>query len=496
MDLELVVISASAALTGAALGGLLVWSRLAARCERLEGRLLAEEKLWQQRLLAAESQLVDERQEVGRLRAEEEELRGRLAREIERRAAAEEKNGRIPVLEAAGRETAGRLTALQEALAALKAREAELSTLLDEERRQGAEKLALLEDARQRLGLEFKELGQRIYEEKSSRFTEQNRQQLEGLLGPVREQLREFRQRIDDVYDRESKDRLSLFHEIGNLKDLNQRISVEAENLTRALKGESKSQGVWGEIVLERLLEISGLRRGREYETQESLLDDSGRSRRPDVVVHLPGGRQVIVDAKVSLTAYERYCAADGEEERSRQLRLHLGSLRAHIKTLGDKRYSELQGVQSLDFVVLFLPVEPAFHLAVQAEPGLFAEAFENSILLASPSTLLAVLRTVHNLWRYDDQNRNAREIARRGGELYDKFVGFVEALQDVGAKLDRAREAYQMAYGRLATGRGNLVRRAGELRELGVKNHKELPAELRLLAEGEDERAGGGDDA
>lgn len=390
---------------------------------------------------------------------------------------------------------AGELAAHQERLQLLQQQHqvqhaaiARLETQLQEERRQSAEKLAVLTEARGQLASEFQNLANKILDEKSRKFTDQNRSNIEQLLNPLREQLGDFRRKVEDVYEKESKDRMSLFHEINSLKSLNQQISSDAINLTNALKGQSKTQGAWGEVILERVLEESGLHKGREYETQGSFTADDGRRLRPDVIVHLPEGKDVVIDSKVSLTAYERYCSSSDELERQQALREHVASLRNHIKGLGEKRYEDLPGIRSLDFVLLFVPVEAAFITAVESDQSLFRDAFDRNIIVVSPTTLLATLRTVHNIWRYEYQNRNAIEIAEKAGGLYDQFVRFAESLADVGDKLDKAQAALQTARGRLTEGRGNLVVRAQQLQKLGAKAKKQLPAELL--------QAGGGDEA
>ncbi|MBW2505833.1 MAG: DNA recombination protein RmuC [Deltaproteobacteria bacterium] len=399
-------------------------------------------------------------------------LREKLDTEVERRAAAEEKSSRLPGLEQGLEKAAQENTALQAKLS-------ELETRLEDERKNTDEKLALLQEAREQLKMEFQNVANKIFEDKSQKFTDQNRENLEGVLKPMREQLLEFKKKVEDVYDKESKDRVSLLNEIVHLKTLNERISEDAVNLTNALKGQSKTRGSWGEMILERVLEESGLQKGREYEVQTMYASEEGQRRHPDVIVHLPEGKDIVIDSKVSLTAYEKYCSADTEEKRGKRLKEHILSIRTHIKTLGDKRYEELKGIRTLDFVLMFLPIEGAFWTAIESEQGLFNEAFDKNIMLVSPSTLLATLRIINNIWRYEDQNKNALIIAKKAGDLYDKFVGFVEALDDVGQKIDKARESYQTARNRLTDGRGNLVRRSLELRQLGVKAQKELPEGL-----------------
>ncbi|RTE64933.1 DNA recombination protein RmuC [Amphritea opalescens] len=367
---------------------------------------------------------------------------------------------------------------MQRLLSQRQARIAELESRLESERESQSEKLQLLTEARDQLKSEFQNLANKIFEEKSAKFSAANKDSLGSLLTPLRDQLGEFKRRVDDVYDKEAKDRRSLYEQISQLKELNQQMSADAVNLTNALKGESKTQGNWGEVILERVLEQSGLRKGYEYETQVSL-NEEGQRYMPDVIIRLPDNKDVIVDAKVSLTAYEQYCSSDESRIQDQALASHLQSIRNHVRGLSDKAYQSLEGVRSLDFVLMFIPVEGAFLLALQQDKELFSFAYERNIILVSPSTLLVTLRTINNIWRYERQNRFAQEIAHRGGELHDKFVGFVESLDDVGRHLGRTQAAYETAHKRLSTGRGNLVSQAASLHKLGVKSKKELDKKL-----------------
>ena len=416
---------------------------------------------------------------MGEIKGREEDVaaqRERLAGEAERRAVAEEKSSRVAGLEEG-------LEKAKQENGVLLAKLSELETRLEDERRNAAEKIVLLQEAREQLKMEFQNVANKIFEDKSQKFTEQNRENIEGVLKPMREQLLDFKKKVEDVYDKESKDRVSLLNEIIHLKTLNERISEDAVNLTNALKGQSKTRGAWGEMILERVLEESGLQKGREYEVQTMYAGEEGQRRHPDVIVHLPEGKDIVIDSKVSLTAYEKYCTAGTDEKREKRLKEHIISVRTHIKALSEKRYEELEGIRTLDFVLMFMPIEGAFWTAIESEQGLFNEAFNKNIMLVSPSTLLATLRIINNIWRYEDQNKNALIIAKKAGDLFDKFVGFVEVLDDVGQKIDKARESYQTARKRLIEGRGNLVRRTTELRQLGVKAQKELPEGLVVQA-------------
>ena len=427
--------------------------------------------------LAGKKRQMDElKQGIRGLEEDAATLRERIADESERRAIAEEKSSRLAGLEEG-------LERARQEKASLQTKLAELETRLEGERRNAEEKLVLLQEAREQLKLEFQNVANRIFEDKSQKFTEQNRENIEGVLKPMREQLSDFKKKVEDVYDKESKDRVSLLNEVIHLKTLNERISEDAVNLTNALKGQSKTRGSWGEMILERVLEESGLQKGREYEVQSMHASEEGQRRHPDVIVHLPEGKDIVVDSKVSLAAYEKFCSADTEEKRDKRLKEHIISIRTHIKILSEKRYEELEGIRTLDFVLMFLPIEGAFWTAIESEHGLFNEAFSKNIMLVSPSTLLATLRIINNIWRYEDQNRNALIIAKKAGDLYDKFVGFIEALDDVGQKIGKAQESYHTARNRLAEGRGNLVRRSEELRQLGVKAQKDLPEGLLVQA-------------
>ncbi|GAB1235558.1 DNA recombination protein RmuC [Ferrigenium sp. UT5] len=361
----------------------------------------------------------------------------------------------------------------------LNSRVAEQNAMLEAERVQNAEKLQLLNHAREEMSNQFKVLANEILEEKSKRFTEQNQTNLNHLLDPLKLKLTEFQGKVEEVYVTEGKDRSALAEQVKQLMALNNQLSKDAHNLTSALKGQAKAQGNWGELILERVLEASGLRKSHEYDVQESHTREDGSRAQPDVVVHLPEDRHLIVDAKVSLTAYEEHANAETDHQRDAALKRHLDSVRAHIKELADKNYQQLYGLQSLDFVLMFIPVEPAFMLAISHDSDLWQDAWKKNVLLVSPSTLLFVVRTVAHLWRQEQQNKNAQDIAKRGAELYDKLVGFVEDLNGLGEKLKQAQTAYDGAYNKFTGGKGNAIRQAEMLKELGVKPTKHLPQKL-----------------
>ena len=353
---------------------------------------------------------------------------------------------------------------------------ASLQTRLEVEREAMEEKFSLLQNAEAKLLIQFESLAGKILEEKTQVFSERNKTQLDGLLLPFREQLGEFRKRVDELHVDDARDRASLRQEIHGLRQQTQEINREAVNLTRALKGDKKVQGTWGEMLLERVLEQSGLRKGSEYDVQGGFRDEGNRLLKPDVIVHLPDGKDVVIDSKVSLVAYERYASQEEGPERETSLREHLQAVRSHIKLLGQKDYASLKGLHSLDFILLFMPIEAAFLLAFQQDDRLFDEAFEQRIVIVTPTTLLATLRTIHNIWRYERQNENARLIAERAGAVYDKLRGFLEDMEKLGSQLATVQKTYDEALNKLTRGKGNLVRQAESFVELGVKVGKSLP--------------------
>jgi len=368
----------------------------------------------------------------------------------------------------------------------------EQEVTLEKERRATTEKLELLERNRDALKQEFENLANKIFEQKSERFSQQTRTSLDTLLNPFRDQLQDFRKRVEDVYTSETRDRQALRSEIKSLQELNKQITEEASNLTRALKGDKKMQGNWGEVILERVLERSGLRKGIEYDTQGSYRDENNQLLRPDVVVHLPDSRNLVIDSKVSLIAYQEFATEEDETVRAESLKRHIEAVRSHIRSLSEKDYSQLHGLHSPDFVFLFMPIEPAFVAAFQQDENLFAEAFERKIIVVTPSTLLAKLRTVENIWRYERQSQNAKLIADRAGAVYDKLRVFVEAMEKLGGQLHTAQGTYDNAMNTLTRGRGNLISQANRFVELGVRVKKELPKGILDQAEVDAE---GGDD-
>ncbi len=368
------------------------------------------------------------------------------------------------------------LTQLRNDQAQLRALLASAETELKGERQQSAEKIELLGKAREALSNEFKALAAQVLDEKTKKFSEQSEKDMSNLLGPLKTKLEEFKQQVDNGRLQDVRDRTALAEQVNQLAKLNQALSDDAKNLTKALVGDSKTQGNWGELVLETILEASGLREGHEFVVQHSANNDEGNSRRPDVVVQLPGNRQLVIDSKVSLTAYEALVSEEDESQQKKRLDEHLASIRRHIGGLSDKKYHLLyEGVQSLDFVLMFIPLEPAFMTAISNDKSLFMSAWEKNVLLVSPSTLLFVVRTVAHLWRQESQNRNAQEIAKRGAELYDKLALFADSMEALGDRLRQAQDSYSEATSRLSTGKGNLIRQAEMLKDLGVKPTKQI---------------------
>ncbi len=347
--------------------------------------------------------------------------------------------------------------------------------LLEKLERQQAETAALNE----RMTKEFRQVASTLLEEKGKQLTDHQEDRLKLLLGPFGEKIKEFQGQVREAYEKEGRERFALKGEVAKLVEQNQRLSQEADNLTRALKGDHQSQGAWGEMILEKLLEDSGLVKGQEYTMQESTTQADGTRLRPDSVILLPEGKQLIVDSKVSLLHYDQFCAAADDNERARLLRLHVESMRTHAKGLSEKDYTKLYRANSVDFVLMFVPIEPAFLLALRERPQIFQEAYDRQVVMVTHSTLMATLRTVHGLWKNERIARNHLAIAERAGALYDKFVGFTESLGLIGKHVNNARESYEKAVGQLSDGRGSLVRQVEMLKELGAKTSQSIHPKL-----------------
>jgi DNA recombination protein RmuC len=419
------------------------------------------------RLAAAEAELSGSRTSIATLQSQLGACGAELRASTERRAAAETEAVRL------GEQ--------------LKQQELQFAQRLRQQEQQAIEKLALLAEAKVELSNQFKTLASDILEEKSKRFTEQNQTNLTQLLTPLSEKIKGFQQKVEEVYVQEGKDRSALSEQVRLLMEQTQQISGEAGRLTRALTTQAKAQGDLGEMILEKILETSGLRKGVEYVVQNSFLNEDSRQARPDVIVKLPENKHLVIDSKVSLTAYSEYVNAETDEARKLALARHMESVRRHIRELAEKNYQALLGLQSIDFVCMFVPIEGAFMAAISNDPALWESSYARNVLLVSPSTLLFVVRTVAHLWRQERQKQNVQEIVNRGAELYDRLVGFVDELKSVGERLEQARTSYGQALSKLATGKGNVIRQAEMLKALGVKPKKNLPAEL-VDGSGEDE--------
>ena len=363
-------------------------------------------------------------------------------------------------------------------------RAAKLLTLLKNDRRHANAKLRLLEEAREELRLQFSHLAQQIFEEKSRGFSELNREKLDAILTPFNRQLLALQQEIQEVYRHDSRERLSLKNEILQLRELNRQVNQEAINLTRALQGDKRVQGNWGEMVLEKVLEHSGLRRDHEYHCQGGFRDAENRLQKPDVIIHLPEGKDIIIDSKVSLISWQHYVNSSDDGQRATHLAAHIKAVREHIIALGRKDYPGLLGVHSFDFVLLFMPIEAAFHAAFETDEKLLDQALASNIVVVTPTTLLATLRSIENIWQFERQSRNSLEIARRAGLMFDKFRLFIEDLDKLGRQLASCHSSYESAISRLTRGRGNLVAQAEQLRELGIQVKKELPRTMTDSAE------------
>ena len=350
----------------------------------------------------------------------------------------------------------------------------------EQEQLASQEKLELLETAEKRLQEQFENTANKIFEQKQEKFTQSSKAGLDTILSPLKEQIEGFKKQVTDQYVKEGQERASLKTEILGLKELNQQITQDAAALTKALKGDNKTQGNWGEVILDRVLKESGLREGHEFDTQVSLKNEAGKSYQPDVVVHLPNDKDVVVDSKVSLAAYERYFnEQENEIAKAGHLKEHINSLRQHIKDLGKKDYQDLTGIRSLDYVLMFIPIESAFLLAADQAPDLLKLAFDNNIMLVSPTNLLVALRTINNIWQYEYQNQNAQKIATNAAKLYDKFHGFITDMDKVGKAIESSQKNFDGAMNKLSVGKGNIVKQVEQFRELGVQTNKKLDDKL-----------------
>ncbi|MBE3917522.1 DNA recombination protein RmuC [Vibrio parahaemolyticus] len=481
---SLILSSLFAATASGVAVGWWVKQRFITQTQLLEQQLVSEKQLHQQQLEQVKQSLADAQQELDELDNERDKAAFEVRQSHGKLMAAMEKLRYFEAVKQERQQYFDELGQMREQKSRLETQLREQQARHEQMNQANAEKLQILEQAEVRLKQQFEHLANQLFEEKTAKVDLQNRQSLEGLLSPLKEQLEGFKKQVNDSFSQEAKERHTLVHELKNLQRLNEQMTREAVNLTQALKGDNKQQGNWGEVVLARVLAESGLREGHEYETQVNLQSEAGKRYQPDVIVHLPQNKQVVVDSKMALVAYERYFNAETDAERDRALSAHLTALRAHIKGLSMKDYHKLKGIQCLDYVLMFIPVEPAFQVAIQADPSLIKDAMEQNIILVSPTTLLVALRTIDNLWRNERQNENAKLIAQRATKLYDKLRLFIDDMEGLGGALDRANQTYQGAMNKLATGRGNVIRQAESFRQLGVEIKRPISSDLAQLAQ------------
>ncbi|RJX68839.1 DNA recombination protein RmuC [Vibrio sinensis] len=473
----------ASAIASGSLAGWWVKQKMRFEAQLLEQQLAASEQLSATKIEQLQQDLLEAQQELDELDTERDKAAYELKQSHGKLMAVLEKLRYFDAVKQERQQFFDDLNAMRESKSQCEAQLREQEARHEQENKSNQDKLELLEKAEERLKHQFELLANQLFEVKTAKVDQQNRQSLEGLLSPLKEQLEGFKRQVNDSFNIEAKERHTLVHELKNLQRLNEQMTREAVNLTQALKGDNKQQGNWGEVVLARVLAESGLREGHEYQTQVSLQNEAGKRYQPDVIVHLPQNKQVVVDSKMALVAYERYFNAETDAERDRALSDHLIALRSHIKGLSHKDYHQLKGIQSLDYVLMFIPVEPAFQVAIQADPSLVKDAMEQNIILVSPTTLLVALRTIDNLWRYDRQNQNAQLIAERASKLYDKLRLFVDDMESLGSALDRANQNYQGAMNKLASGRGNVIRQAESFKQLGVEIKRPISSALSEIA-------------
>jgi len=473
------VLAVLAAMSGATIASVLtaIWmkGRLQQQAQLFQQQIDAGVQLAQSREQQIQAQLTERNDELDELDVERDRLTNELRQMHGRLAGALEKMRHFEALKNEKQYFSEQLENARAANAGLEGDLREQEARHFEEQKAAEEKIALLANAEERLRVQFESLANRLFEQKTRTVDEQNKLSMESILSPLKAQLEGFKKQVNDNFSQESRERHTLVHEINNLKHLNEQMAQEAVNLTQALKGDNKAQGNWGEVVLARVLSESGLREGHEYQTQVSLENEDGKRYQPDVVVHLPQDKDVVVDAKMSLVAYERFFNADTIAEQELALSEHAASLRAHMRGLSRKDYHQLHGLHSLDYVLMFIPVEPAFQAAIETDPSLIRDAMDLNIMLVSPTTLLVALRTINNLWRNDRQNQNAKQIAERASKLYDKLRLFVTDMEMVGVSLDKANQSYQGAMNKLTLGRGNVIRQAEGFKQLGVEVKRDI---------------------
>ncbi|MBW8184869.1 DNA recombination protein RmuC [Shewanella nanhaiensis] len=464
----LIAVAFLSLLIGALLNQKLTRRRWELSKEHLNDIHQQEIEQYQQDLQHKESILCEKEQQ-------QEQLQFKLEQQLSALGKAQADAERCSGLELQLKEIQRKLMEAQLALSKSNAMQQTLRVKFEAEQQALEDKLALLESAEVRLNTQFENLANKIFEERSEKFQHQNTNQLDSVLAPFKQQLEGFRKQVSESYTNEQSQRSAFNHQLESLKALNLQMSRDAVNLTNALKGDNKQQGNWGEVILERVLQESGLREGHEYDTQTDLKNDDGKRFKPDVVVHLPENKDVVIDAKMSLIAYERYFNSDEEEVRKQALKEHVISVRSHIKGLSNKDYQKLHGLTSLDYVLMFIPLEPAFLLALEHDPSIVNYALEQNIMIVSPTNLLVALRTINNIWRYEYQNQNAQQIAKQAGKIYDKLCGYIEDMEKLGRAIDGAEKSYSNAMNKLSSGKGNLIKQAHQMQQLGVDTSKKI---------------------
>lgn len=469
IDIALIGTTAAATTIGAAITYAIVKQQTSKRIAEKEQALALLQQSSEQQQDFSDQQIDQLSTELLELKRAYEQAQDKLAQMADRAA-------KYDVIANEYRGVKEQLVASQSDLLELRATHESHLASAQEVERALRDKQQLLEDTEKRLQTQFENLANKIFEQKQHAFNESSQSGLNSVLSPLKDQLEQFKKQINDQHIREGQERASLKTEILGLKALNQKITEEAAALTQALKGDNKQQGNWGEVVLERILKESGLREGHEFHTQVSQRNDEGKLYQPDVVVHLPNDKDVIIDSKVSLSGYESYFNSDNELDRQASLLDHINSLKTHIKGLGAKDYHQLPGIRTLDYVLMFIPIESAFLLAVEEAPDLVNLALNNNILLVSPTNLLVALRTINNIWQYEYQNQNAQVIAERAAKLYDKFANFLLDMERVGKSFDAAQNHFDAALKKLSTGRGSLVTQVEQFKSLGVQPSKQLP--------------------
>ena len=492
IDIQLLAWGAGGLLLGLLLSALWLRGRAAEAYRRGQLEQAPELERLRARIESLDSDLGRERGHLERAEVRLAELHAQLDRLSDEHAADRARLEQLPVLQSQLREAQQALQTSHSRLSEQQSRQAESEARAAALKQASEEKLALLAATEQRLRDSFQTLAQQLLDERAKRFGEQSQKEIGGIVEPLREQLKQFREALAATHAAEARERGALSQEIQSLKQLNQRISEDAINLTRALRGDSQAQGAWGELVLERILQASGLRAGSEYLVQTSFSDADGGRSRPDVIVRLPEERDLVIDAKVSLVAYERHVAAEDEALREQALREHIASIKRHVDQLSGRDYAGIDELRTLDFVLMFVPVEAAFVEAIRRDEGIYLYALERNVALVSPSTLLATLRTVAHLWKIERRNVNAQEIAQRAGRLYDYFASLVSEIETIGQQLDKAQKAQAAALRRLTEGgKGSIVLQVQSLAELGAQARKRLPENLVQRAGSEEDAAG-----